>query len=89
MGRLCGNLGTRDEGLGARDAGTCGTGTRDVKYRDAGDTGTLMNVSFFVKMCYLWSVLDSIVQNHFGYLMMFTQNISVYRSKCTDYCDYG
>ena len=28
-----------------RDAGTCGTGTRDVKYRDAGDTGTLMNVS--------------------------------------------
>ena len=28
-----------------RDAGTCGTGTREVKYRDAGDTGTLMNVS--------------------------------------------
>ena len=27
------------------DAGTCGTGTRDVKYRDAGNAGTLMNVS--------------------------------------------
>ena len=66
-------------------AGTCGTGTRDVKYRDVGDAGTLMNIakiggkcdiSFFVKMCYLWSTLDSIVQNHVGHLMMFTQNIS-------------
>ena len=27
------------------DAWTCGTGTRDVKYRDVGNAGTLMNVS--------------------------------------------
>ena len=27
------------------DAGKCGTGTHDVKYRDAGNAGTLMNVS--------------------------------------------
>ena len=62
-----------------RDAGTCGTGTRDVKYRDAGDAGTLMNVSLkylcLRENVFLWSVLDSIVENHFGYLMMFTQNI--------------
>ena len=79
------------------DAGTCGTGTRDVKYRDAGtsNTGTrrmLMiiakirvkcDISFFVKMCYLLSTLDSIVQKHIGHLMMFTKNISFYRSKRT------
>ena len=78
-------------------------GTRDVKYRDAGMPntgmwGTLMiiakvrvkcDISFFVKMCYLLSTLDSIVQNHIGHLMMFTQNISLYRSKRTDYHDKG
>ena len=45
------------------------------------ERGTLMitakvggkcDISFFVKMCYLWSTLDSIVQNHIG-LLMFTQ----------------
>ena len=72
------------------DAGTCGTGTRDVKYKDVGtsNTGTRgicmiiakvrvkCDISFFVKMCYLLSTLDSIVQNHIRQLMMFTQNIS-------------
>ena len=42
------------------------------------------DISFFVKMCYLWSTLDSIFQNHTGHLMMFTQDISLYnRSKRT------
>ena len=72
------DLETRDEGLGdirVWDAGTCGTDTRDVKYRDA---ETLMNIakvggikcdiSFFVKMCYLLSTLDSIV-HHTGHLL--------------------
>ena len=31
----------------------------------------------------------SIVQNHIGHLMMFTKNISFYRSKRTDNRDYG
>ena len=39
--------------------------------------GGKCDISFFVKMCYLWSTLDSIFQNHFGHLMMFTQNISL------------
>ena len=85
-------VGTWDLGLGdARqgtwghqvwDAGTCGTETWDIKYRD---TGTLIiiakvegkcNISFFVKKCDLWSTSDSIGLNHFGHLMMFSQNIS-------------
>ena len=45
------------------------------------------NISFFVKMCQLLSTSDSIVQNHIRHLMMFTQNISLYRSKRTDYRD--
>ena len=40
-------------------------------------------------MCYLWSTLDSIVQNYIGHFMMFKQDISLYRSKRTDYIDYG
>ena len=59
-------LGTRDEGLE-----DIKYGRGDVKTRDAGDA------SFFVKMCYLWSTLDSIFQNQLGHLMMFTQNISL------------
>ena len=60
-------------------------GRGDVKNRDAGDAGTTMiiekvagkcDISFFVKMCHLWSTLDSIFQNQLGHLMMFTQNIS-------------
>ena len=113
QGQGDGDIGTRLWGLGdARrrtwghqvwDTGTCGMGTRDVKYRDAGTPntgmrGTLMiiakvrvkcDISFFVKMCYLLSTLDSIVQNHIRQLMMFTQNISLYRSKRTDYHDKG
>ena len=59
------------------DAGTCGTGTRDVKYRDAGDTGTLMSVS--LKYLFLRENVLSMVIDY--------GHISVYRSKCTDYCD--
>ena len=82
------------------DAGICGTGTRDIKYiqgcGDMGRRGMLMisakvrvkcDISFFVKMCYLLSTLNSIIQNHTGHLMMFAQNISLYRRKRTDYCD--
>ena len=47
--------------------------------------GGKCDISFFVKMCYLLSTLDSIVQNRTGHLMMFTQNISLYRSKRADY----
>ena len=81
------DIGMRVWGLGTWghqvwDAGTCGTETWDIKYRD---TGTLIiiakvegkcNISFFVKMCDLWSTLDSIGLNHFGHLMMFSKNIS-------------
>ena len=78
----------------------CGIGTRDIKYiqgcRDMGRRGMLMisakvrvkcDISFFVKMCYLLSTLNSIIQNHTGHLMMFAQNISLYRRKRTDYRD--
>ena len=78
------DLVTQDE---VWDAGTCGTGTREVKYGDAetSNAGTrrmlmivakirvICDISFFVKMCYLLSTLDSIVQNHIGHLMMFTK----------------
>ena len=48
--------------------------------------GDKCDISFFVKMCYSLSTLDSIVQNQTGHLMMmFTQDISSYRGKCTDY----
>ena len=45
------------------------------------------DISFFVKICYLLSTLDSIIQNHIGHVMILAQNISLYRSKRTDYCD--
>ena len=76
------------------DAGTCGRG--DVWAGDAGTSnigdaggkvGGKCDISFFVKMYYLWSTLDSIVQNHIGHLMMSTQNISLHWSKRTDYLD--
>ena len=66
------------------DAGTCGTGTWDVIYRDAGtsNTGTpgmliiiakvrvKCDISFFMKMWFLLSTLYFIVQNHIGHLMI-------------------
>ena len=62
------------------DAGTIvGRGLR------MSNIGTLMiiakvrgtcDISFFVKICYLLSTLDSIIQNHIGHLMMLAQNIS-------------
>ena len=99
LGGVCGDLGLGDARWGTWghrvwDTRMCGTGTWDIKYRDAGDMGTFIakvggkcNISFFIKVCYLWSTLNSIVQNHIGHLMIFTQNISLYRGKCTDYRD--
>ena len=76
--------GTRDKRLGDIKYGTRG---RVGRGRRTSNAGTLMNIakiggkcdiSFLVKMCCLWSTLDSIVQNHIGHLMMFTQNISLH-----------
>ena len=76
-------LGTWDSRGGTRRRGD----VWDVGTSKLGDTGGNVggkcDVSFFVKMCYLWSTLDSIVQNHIGHLMMLTQNISLYRNKRT------
>ena len=47
--------------------------------------GDKCDISFFVKMCYSLSTLDSIVQNQTGHLMVFTQDISSYRGKRTHY----
>ena len=88
-----GNIETRVWGLGTwgrvkRYLRTRSIGRGNVKNRDAGDAGyewlsqkSEVNAisSFFVKMCYLWSTLASIFQNHIGHLMMFTQTISLYR----------
>ena len=95
------DLGLGTWGRKMRNLGTSSMGHQDMwdgdmrrKYRDAGDMGTFIakvggkyDISFFVKMCYLSSTLTSIVQNHIGHLMIFTQNISLYRGKRTDYCD--
>ena len=51
--------------------------------------GGKCDISFFVKMCYLWSTLDSIFQNHLGHLMMLQKIFLYNRSKRTDYRDYG
>ena len=51
--------------------------------------GGKCDISFFVKMCYLWSTLDSISQNHLGHLMMLQKIFLYNRSKRTDYRDYG
>ena len=40
--------------------------------------GDKCDISFFAKMCYLCSTLDSIFQNHIKHLLMFTQNTSFY-----------
>ena len=81
------DLGKRDEGLeeikygtrgrvgqGRGDFNTETQGTRDVT--NYSKVGGKCDISFFVKICYLWSTLDSIFQNHMGHLMMFTQNTS-------------
>ena len=81
-----GDLGTRDEGLedikyGMQ--GRVGQGRQIQGCRGHGmwmifaKVGGKCDISFFVKMCCLWSTLDSIFQNHLGHLMMFTQNISL------------
>ena len=65
--------------MGRREAGTSKTGTQGT--RDVNDyrkikVGGKCDISFYVKMCYLWSTLDSILQKHIGHLIMFTQNTS-------------
>ena len=86
LGRVCGDLGLGDARRGTwgrqvRDAGT--RGRQKLGRRGPGmlmiiaKVGGKCDISFFVKMCYLWSTLDSIFQNHIGHLMMFTQNISL------------
>ena len=83
MGSVCGDLGLgkRDEGLEDIKYGT--RGRRKQVRRGRGmrmiiaKVGGKCDISFFVKMCYLWSTLDSIFQNHLGHLMMFAQNISL------------
>ena len=70
--RVCGDVGRGD----VWDARTSNIGDA------GGKVGGKCDISFFVRMCYLWSTLD-----HIGHLMMFTQNISLYRSKRTDYLD--
>ena len=82
--------GHRDACVGTWDLGTRDEGLEDIKYGTWGrvgrgrgiwiiiaNVGGKCDISFFVKMCYLWSTLDSIFQNHIGHLMMFTQNISL------------
>ena len=73
---MCGDLGLGDARGGTR--GRIDVGTRDAGTSNIGNVGGKVggkcDITFFVKMCYLWSALDSIVQNHIGHLMMFTQN---------------
>ena len=76
-------------GRETRDLRTSSMGRGDVWGGDAGtsNTGTrgTWNVNDYYKsqevnamsLCYLWSTLDSIFQNHIGHLMMLTQNISL------------
>ena len=50
--------------------------------------GGKCDISFLVKMCYLWSTLGSIVQNRIGHLTNVYTKIFLYnKSKRTDYCD--
>ena len=51
--------------------------------------GGKCDISFFVKMCYLWSTLDSIFQNHLGHLTMLQKIFLYNKGKRTDYRDYG
>ena len=81
------NFGMRNEGLEDIKYGTrgrVGRGRQKQGRRGRGMSRIIAKVrgkcdiSFFVKMCYLWStLLDTIFQNHLGHLMMFTQNISL------------
>lgn len=89
LGRVCGDIGTRVWGLRKarrwmwRRMGCGASNIRDPR----GKVGRKCDIASFVKMCYLWSPLDSIVQIHIGHVMMFTESISLYRGKCTAYLD--
>ena len=56
LGRVCGNLGLGDARGGTR-------GRRDAGSSNIGDAGGKVggkcDISFFVKMCYLWSTLTA------------------------------
>ena len=85
-GEGCGDInGTRGR-MGCRDVWDGVAGMSSIG-EAGGKVGDKCGISCFMKMCYLWSTLDSIVQNHIGDLMMYTQNISLYRSNRTDYLD--
>lgn len=75
LGLVFGGLGRLVDGRGdVWDART--SNIRDPR----GKVGRKCDIASFVKMCYLWSPLDSIVQIHIGHVMMFTESISLYRS---------
>ena len=67
LGHVCGDLGMCGEGH--RDVGTYGTqgcvgrGRRDAGMSNIGDKGGKVggkcDISFFMKMCYLWSRLTA------------------------------
>lgn len=78
-------VGTWD--LRMRGQGYGKSNIEDAGSKVGGKVGVKCDISFFLKMCYLWSTFDSIVQNHIAHLMMFTQNISLYSSKRTDSVD--
>ena len=82
-----GRIGCRE--VWAGDVGLSNIGAAGISNigHTGGNTRGRCNISLFVKMCYLFSMLDSIVQGHIGHLMLFTQYIYLYRSKCTDYLD--
>ena len=56
-----------------------GTGTQGTQGHGmwviTAKVGGKCDISFYVKMCYLWSTLDSIFQSHLGHLTMFTQKM--------------
>ena len=64
------DLGTSSMGRGDMwdgDVGTSKTGTQGMRMIITKVRGKC-DISFFVKMCYLWSTLNSIFQNHLGHL---------------------
>ena len=76
LGHMCGDFGLVEAREGTQGRMRCGNvwdaGTSNI--RDArGKVGGKCDISSFMKMCYLWSTLDSIVQNQIRHLTMFTK----------------
>ena len=51
--------------------------------------GGKCDISFFVKMCYLWSTLDFIFQNRIDSLLCLHKIFLYNKSKRNDYRDWG